>query len=55
MNNPKQGKVSRDFIRELMNIKVDYLDAVERKNTSNTIAGVILEETNKLSMLKKRL
>ena len=41
LNNPKQGKVFKEFIGEVINVEIDYDYEVERKNTSDRIVGVI--------------
>ena len=53
LNNPKQGKVFREFIGDLMNAKVDYDDKEERNNMSDRTAGVIPEEAIELNMVKR--
>ena len=53
--NPKQGKVFREFIGELINLELDYDDEVESKNMSDRIEGVLSEEANELNTVQKIL
>ena len=55
LNNPKQGNVFRYFRGEIINVEVDYDGKVERRNTCDSIVGVISEESNELNMVKKIL
>ena len=43
LNKSKQGKVFWEFILELINVKVDYGNKVERNKTRVRIKGVISE------------
>ena len=43
---PKQGNVFREFRVDIMNVDVYYDNEEESNNTSDSIAGVISEETN---------
>ena len=52
LNKPKQGKVFKEFIGEVINVEIDYDYEVERKNTSDRIVGVIPEKSNGLNMVK---
>ena len=53
LNKPKQYKVFKEYIVQLMNIEVDYDDEVERNNMSDRISEVIPEEVNELNKLQK--
>ena len=55
LNKQKKGKVFRELKGQLMNVEVDYEKKVERKNISDSIAGVIPEEENELNTVIKRL
>ena len=47
----KTRKLFREFRGELMNFEVDYDYEVERKNTSDMIAGGIYEEANEFNTI----
>ena len=44
LNKKKQHTIFREFKGEIMNVELNYGDKVESNNTSDRIAGVLLEE-----------
>ena len=55
LEKPKQGEGFRVFRGDLINVRVDYNDNIESKNTSDRIEGVTSEEWSDIITIPKNL